>query len=158
MENASAARAGHGIPDEADFGRRVREARQSLRMSQQALGARMGELGHPWHQTTVSKVEQARQGVSLDQAYCLAAILGQPLREFLDDKPPTFQRAYDSAAGAYRENFVISAFLASRLRAIEEEVRRLTGADIVADVFIESSKAEQDLVAAFKHYVERGAL
>jgi transcriptional regulator with XRE-family HTH domain len=65
------------------FGSRARALRVSQQRSQGAVAARMRQLGHDWHQTTVSKVETRQRPVSLREAYDLARALDRDLRDFL---------------------------------------------------------------------------
>lgn len=88
---------------EADFGARVRALRKSLDRSQEAVVSRMRQAGYDWHQTTLSKVESGQRGVSLNEAYCLALIVGAHLRDFLDQGPGELQREADRAAASFEE-------------------------------------------------------
>ena len=53
----------------------IRARRGRLRLSQQDLTDRMVKLGHSWHQTTVTRIEQGRRGVILGELFNLAACL-----------------------------------------------------------------------------------
>jgi transcriptional regulator with XRE-family HTH domain len=57
------------------FGRNLRDLRDRQHISQSELARAMREHGHPWHQSTVYRVEQGRQDVSYWEAGALARIL-----------------------------------------------------------------------------------
>lgn len=82
----------------ADFGQRARALREAAGVKQESAALRMRKLGHTsWRQTTLSKVESGQRPVSLDEAYCLALVLGSHLRDFIEDGPGELQRGYDVA-------------------------------------------------------------
>jgi transcriptional regulator with XRE-family HTH domain len=105
---------------EAEFGERVRVLREALGRSQEAVASRMRELGHEWHQTTLSRVEKGQRGISLDESYCLAAVLGQHLRDFLEEAPGELQRAVDVAQARFFEAHEILALVSTRVAEAEK--------------------------------------
>jgi transcriptional regulator with XRE-family HTH domain len=106
---------------ESEFGTRVRALRESLQRSQDAVASRMREAGHDWHQTTISKVEAGQRGVSLNEAYALALILGAHLRDFLSKGPGELQREMDRAQARYFEVNEILGAITQRHQAAEQE-------------------------------------
>jgi transcriptional regulator with XRE-family HTH domain len=54
----------------------VRDLRERQGLSQAGLARRMSERGHPWHQSTVGRVESGIQLVRFGEASDLAAVLG----------------------------------------------------------------------------------
>lgn len=64
------------MANDADLsiGRRVRELRESARMSQGSLATAMTRLGHPWHQSTVSRIEHGTQPLAASELPGLAGI------------------------------------------------------------------------------------
>jgi len=56
---------------------RLRAARQERGMTQIDLADQMAELGFPWSQPTVARVERGRRPLSLAEAHALMDILEQ---------------------------------------------------------------------------------
>lgn len=81
----------------------------------------MREAGYDWHQTTLSKVEAGQRGVSLNEAYCLALVLGAHLADFLDQGPGELQREIDRAQARYLEANEAWNALGERFQAAERE-------------------------------------
>src|SRR4051794_35206279 len=75
------------------FGERAAITRKVQELSQQNVATKMRELGHDWHQTTVSKVESGQRSVSLREAYDLARVLERPLRDFLKGESSEHEQA-----------------------------------------------------------------
>lgn len=75
--------------NEHEFVESVTTIRKRLGMSQSDIAYRMTQLGHPWHQTTVAKVEAKDRGLRLGEAMSLSALFGVPLPE----SPQTERRA-----------------------------------------------------------------
>ena len=65
---------------DALFARGLRRTREGLGLSQEQIAARMNELGHRFHQTTVNKLETGQRKASVGEAYDLAGILNVGLR------------------------------------------------------------------------------
>src|SRR5689334_1907205 len=68
-------------PDER-FGRNLRDLRDHEGMSQAELARQMTAHGHPWHQSTVYRVEQGRQAASYSESRALAVILKTSMERF----------------------------------------------------------------------------
>ncbi len=66
-------------------GKKVRALRESRNLSQVELAERMADMGHAWHQTTVSKVEAGTRAIQFDEAWAATFILCARL----DDLVPT---------------------------------------------------------------------
>lgn len=64
------------------FAARLRAARQSAGMSQEALAKAMRERGMNWRQTTVAKTEKADRPVLFVEAITLSRIFGRGVEEF----------------------------------------------------------------------------
>jgi transcriptional regulator with XRE-family HTH domain len=60
----------------------LRMLREQAGISQKAVAEAMTEKGHPWHQSTVYRVESGKQAVSFGEATDLAAILGTAIDRF----------------------------------------------------------------------------
>ena len=73
------------------FGRRVRELRKQIGMTQTQLGDAIDHDGSPHHhQTTINKIESGKQPARLEQAWRIANALGVSLSELLwESVPPT---------------------------------------------------------------------
>ena len=67
---------------DALFGHNVRRLRERRELSQTALADAMREHGHPWHQSTVYRIESGRQPVSYWEAVDLAEILETSMDSF----------------------------------------------------------------------------
>jgi transcriptional regulator with XRE-family HTH domain len=65
----------------------LRELREGEQMSQAALAAMMTERGHPWHQSTVYRVETGKQAATFGEAVSLAEILRVPVDRFAASSP-----------------------------------------------------------------------
>ena len=113
---------------EREFGRRMRTLRKSLprRNTQEAVVSRMRQAGHDWHQTTLSKVEAGQRGVSLNEAYCLALILGAHLSDFLDEAPGELQREMDRATARFFEAHEAMTEMTRRFQAAERSLDEVT--------------------------------
>lgn len=64
---------------ETYFARNLREWRNERGMSQEELARQMAELGFPFHQGTIYKIETGARRVRLDEATVLAKVLGLDL-------------------------------------------------------------------------------
>lgn len=61
---------------------RLRELRRGARMSQAFLAERMTERGCRWYQTTVNRIESARQEATFSEVAALAEIFGVSIGSF----------------------------------------------------------------------------
>jgi transcriptional regulator with XRE-family HTH domain len=121
----------------ADFGQRARALREAAGIKQESAASRMRKLGHTgWRQTTLSKVESGQRPVSLDEAYCLALVLGAHLRDFLEHGPGELQRGYDIAVTRLTTLDQVSDQLAKMRRDAEQ-------AALQAMAAVESAAKEQ---------------
>lgn len=75
----------------ADFGKRLREARQKASLTQEVLGQHVGLT-----RTSITNIEAGRQPVNLDLLYRLAAALQSDPRDLLPARSP--QRAWEASA------------------------------------------------------------
>ena len=67
----------------------VRAYRTLRRQSQDALAARMVQLGHPqWTRAAVSELERGRRQVVVDELFALALILEKSIPDLLDPAGP----------------------------------------------------------------------
>jgi transcriptional regulator with XRE-family HTH domain len=64
-----------GLVDER-FATNIRELRGKEKLSQGELARRMAELGFPYYQQTIRRIEEGRRKVSVGEAEALARILG----------------------------------------------------------------------------------
>lgn len=53
-------------------------------INQSEFAAAMTELGQPWHQPTMSRLEKGRRDLSLDEAVAVADILGLTLEQLVE--------------------------------------------------------------------------
>lgn len=65
---------------------RLKELRQLTGLSQTGVAERMFSKGHPWHTTTVYKVETGRRLVRVGELADLAAVLGVTPAALLSDE------------------------------------------------------------------------
>jgi len=70
------------------FARRMQELRQAKGISQHALVRRVRALGVPANQAGISRIEAGTQGVSLDEAVAIAAVLGVLPEELYREQLP----------------------------------------------------------------------
>jgi len=80
--------------------RNLRTLRERAGMSQDAIAAAMAERGHPWHQSTVYRVESGRQTVRFGEAADLAEILGTGVARFTWTSPEALVADFVTEAGA----------------------------------------------------------
>jgi transcriptional regulator with XRE-family HTH domain len=73
------------------FARRLREARESSGISQDALAQHMTEIGFKFHQTTVNKIERGERKVPVGEAIALADAIGVSLEQMLEPEDPEFE-------------------------------------------------------------------
>ena len=64
-----------GLVDER-FATNIREERQRQKLSQGELARRMAQLGFPYYQQTIRRIEEGRRKVSVGEAEALARIFG----------------------------------------------------------------------------------
>lgn len=151
----------------------VRRRRRELGMSQEALAARMASLGlKSWRQTTVTKVEAARnpRAVSLQEALALTAALGligiqdlmgngRELQEVLvreytarakrefERVKATYAHQFESKAGNLQDSLLAASLSPSQIDAAKDEI---------ASARAELESAMSDVMAS--HDVEHGAI
>ena len=85
---------------EADFAENIRRWRERRGLSQDALAQQMADLGFPFHQATIYKIEKGERPVRLAEALALSALLDQHVSDLtegpVDDE--TYTRAQAEAA------------------------------------------------------------
>lgn len=91
------------------LGVRVKDRRQELGRSQQAVAAAMRRFGHPWHQTTVAKTEAGTRPLTLSEAASLAMVLRFP--------------SVESLLGDQIPNYLTDAFVAFEQERADKSVR-----------------------------------
>lgn len=75
------------VPTKDTFARRLREERSRVGMSQTALAAHIAELtSHSIDGTAVTRIEQSRRAVRLDEAVAAAAALEVPLMALVTEE------------------------------------------------------------------------
>lgn len=77
----------------------MRALREDKGMSQSALAAAMTERGQPWHQQTVTRVEQGTQQLKAAELVALAAIFKTSLDRFTWTQPEASATEYIYSAG-----------------------------------------------------------
>jgi transcriptional regulator with XRE-family HTH domain len=82
------------------FGRNLRDIRERYPMPQTELAQQMRDHGFPWHQSTVTRVEQGRQDVSFWEARALAAILRTSTDRFTWEGPEANETLMVNGAAA----------------------------------------------------------
>jgi transcriptional regulator with XRE-family HTH domain len=85
-------------PDER-ISANVRALREQGGISQAELARRMVERGHPWHQSTVTRVEQGTQQLRAAELVDLAAIFKTSLDRFTWTQPEASAVGYIYSAG-----------------------------------------------------------
>jgi transcriptional regulator with XRE-family HTH domain len=106
----------------------ARGLREQQDRSQEAVAARMREIGHDWHQTTVSKVENGQRVLSLPEAYDLAIVLDRHLRDFLVGESSKGERDKDALRIIFArlDQARLSARdAAERIHSLEAEAERI---------------------------------
>ena len=73
--------------------------RERAGMSQAALAEAMTGRGHPWHQSTVYRVESGRQTVKFEEVAALAEILHTSMDRFTWTSPEASATEFTYAAG-----------------------------------------------------------
>jgi transcriptional regulator with XRE-family HTH domain len=120
------------------FGRNLRDLRERKNMSQAELGRQMTEAGFPWHQSTVYRVEQGRQDVTLREARALARMLRTSIDRFTWEGPE---------ASATEMVYDAGAVLRQRYEAVAEAVYiLLLGQDRVERVLAQSEDSKYERV------------
>lgn len=67
----------------------VRAARRIRNLNQEAVAARMRQLGHAtWSRAAVSEAERGNRSITLDELLSLAVVLDAPLLDLLDPTGP----------------------------------------------------------------------
>lgn len=115
---------------DVSFGRRARERRQLLGLSQAAVSSAMGAHGFPWHQTTVAKTESGERPPRLAEAAAFAVVLNVPLAALVDDEPADEVRARTVAAD--RELVGMQDYLATRRQQLMLERHGVSPDDVVS--------------------------
>jgi transcriptional regulator with XRE-family HTH domain len=101
----------------------LRMLREGKPMSQADLARQMTALGHPWHQSTVYRVETGKQVVSYGEAGDLARIFGVQRERFAagtaesDALEKTISAAADLGAGAKYVARFVHGLLTARANA-----------------------------------------
>lgn len=70
---------------EANFARRLRVTRESLRLSQADMADRITEAGVPMPQQTVARIEAGKRAIRLNEARIISEILKVELQEMISD-------------------------------------------------------------------------
>jgi transcriptional regulator with XRE-family HTH domain len=83
--------AGLGRPSDA-LAENLRAYRLLRHVTQDALAARMAQLGHGWGRSTVSAVEGRSRNVTVDELFGLALSLGVAIGDLLDPAGPDRSR------------------------------------------------------------------
>jgi transcriptional regulator with XRE-family HTH domain len=90
-----AANDGEGVEAEMEFvdasrwfGVNLKFVREKLGESQTGLAKRMADLGFPWHQTTVSRIEAGERPAQLGEAWALCRLLQVDLKSMIE-RPST---------------------------------------------------------------------
>lgn len=103
----------------------VRRLREHKGLPQSALAKAMSDRGWSWHQQTVYRVENGKQGVSLGEATDLAEILGVPPGRLTWAGPEASEAALvDRAAAILHQSWNELADSAARLHAARDGAGR----------------------------------
>jgi transcriptional regulator with XRE-family HTH domain len=131
------------LPGEADpdavLARRLRELRETARLTQRQLADRMTGAGYQMHQTTIAKIEAGQRPVIVGEAVALARIIGVDLAALVTEPaaPDSRELANAKAALAAAERDVDSqrhqvaeraAILASAQEQLDRAQAALQGA------------------------------
>lgn len=68
---------------EEDFRANMKKARESIGMTQTEMARQLKDIGLPFHQQTIQRVESGERPVRLDEAFAIAELLGLPLHELV---------------------------------------------------------------------------
>jgi transcriptional regulator with XRE-family HTH domain len=106
----------------------LRALRERQGVSQAALAEAMSHQGWPWHQQTVYKVENGKQGVGFGEATDLAAILGVSADRLTWSGPEANEAALvDRATAILRQSWEEAAGAIVRLHAARAGADRTLG-------------------------------
>ncbi|WP_353650083.1 helix-turn-helix transcriptional regulator [Nakamurella sp. A5-74] len=96
-------------PEEA-FAVNVRSTRDRLDMSQADLAEAVRLRGHPFHQTTIYKIETGARRVNLSEAVAIAQVLDTPLNELVIDADPVKRQMQRWASYSLRSQEEVARF------------------------------------------------
>lgn len=103
----------------------LRRLRERKGLSQAVLAKAMAERGWPWHQQTVYKIENGRQGIGLGEATDLASILGVSTDRLTWSGPEANETAFvDRATAVLHQSWNEVADAVARLRGAVNGARR----------------------------------
>jgi transcriptional regulator with XRE-family HTH domain len=77
----------------------IRRERRIREWAQPDVAARMGLLGYPWIQRTVSDVERHNRDLTVDEVGALAVVFGVPFAELVDPRGPDRQESAEPFVG-----------------------------------------------------------
>lgn len=98
------------------FARRMRDERSRSGMSQSVLAERMSALlGYGVDSSSVTRIEQGKRGLRLDEAVAIAQVLGVPMAVLLRDR-----RSIDDEIDQLRQELSLAEWREARAR---EELR-----------------------------------
>ncbi|MFD8640813.1 helix-turn-helix transcriptional regulator [Streptomyces zaomyceticus] len=128
------------------FANRLRAARTSAGLSQEALAKAVNEHGLNWRQTTVAKSEKGDRPVLFVEAVVLARVLGLKVEEFLSEAGPL-----EELADRLRHEWVSSK---ERVEDAESNLEFCRHRHRVADLVFRLNNA----VLIYKHNLDSGVL
>ncbi|EFV12498.1 helix-turn-helix transcriptional regulator [Segniliparus rugosus] len=144
-----------------NFALQVAQLRENMDLSQEALARQLREVGLPFHQATVQRIEAGARPVKLGEAFAIAQALGSTV-EAMSSSPKTSAEAHIRAAlGNVRR---VSQLLVLTSRGAWEEWQKAAqalseawhiGNVVLIDEFIQSSVRDagysDQLYADFMH-------
>lgn len=148
---------------EENFAVNLKQAREALGMSQEAVAEKMQERGHSFHQATVYKIENGARRVQLVEALDLAEILESSIRDLV--RAPDEQRLIYEIRSRSQELFEIQREILRAVHAYHDKQEFLKlaiedyessgGGSLVESGILEEYKEEAEMSAtAFVEYVE----
>jgi transcriptional regulator with XRE-family HTH domain len=138
-------------PDEV-FGANVRALRERLGLSQSEVARQMTERGHPWHQSTVYRVEVGEQPVSYWASRDLAAVLRTSAERFSWTGPEANETEFVNMAGVrLRQCYEVVAAAVERLLGESAAARRVVAAH-EASKYERVQEAIRDVTARIEEY------
>jgi transcriptional regulator with XRE-family HTH domain len=115
-----------------EFGRRLRAARLKARLTQEALGKRVG-----LSRTSITNIEQGNQHVGLHMLYALASAVGVRPLELLPEEAP-------AASATPSLDQVLAGIRRTDRAKVDREIRRLSDEDQTRVLRLVARKADME--------------
>lgn len=135
---------------EQQIGKRIKDRRDALRLTQGMLAERMRNLGYEgWQQTTISKVEQAERPLRLNEMADLARALGTSAIRLLEPEP--FNLEVTEASENLRRAKERTSVMEWRVTELERQLKQaLADADAAHEQEESAAEAFNAAYAAYR--------